>query len=205
MKTKKELIQKLIDEEVLKTEKIIDSFRFIDRANFVLDKYAPDVYEDYPLSIGEGQTISQPYTVAFMLELLEPQEGENILDVGSGSGWTTALLANIVGDQGNVKGVEIISELVEFGNENIKKYNFPGATIEQAKVNYGLSEYAPYDKILVSATGDEIPEELIKQLKVGGKMVIPINDEIILLTKTSEKENRTEHFFGFNFVPLIKL
>ncbi len=133
MRSNKELVEHLIKRGVLKTPKIIEAFKKIDRKDFVKEEFLEEAYFDTPLPIGFGQTISQPYTVAFMLELLEPKEGDTVLDIGSGSGWTTALLAYIVGNKGKVIGVERIKELVEFGKKNLAKYKFKNAHIELAK------------------------------------------------------------------------
>ncbi|PIP86757.1 L-isoaspartyl protein carboxyl methyltransferase, partial [Candidatus Campbellbacteria bacterium CG22_combo_CG10-13_8_21_14_all_43_18] len=158
-----------------------------------------------PLPIGEGQTISQPTVVAFMLELLELEEGQKVLDVGSGSGWTTALIRDIVGPSGEVYGLERQPNLVEFGRANLGKFNFRKAEIFQAKEGVlGYPERGPYDRILVSAAYDEIPQELIKQLKAGGIMVAPVRDSILKISKKSEDEIEKEGFQGFYFVPLIK-
>lgn len=198
------LADQLISSGNLKTENIIDAFRSIDRKDFILPEYLGEVYEDYPLPIGHAQTISQPSTVAFMLELLRPKEGEKILDVGSGSGWATTLLAHIVGEKGNVYGVEIIPELVKFGGENLEKYSFSHASIEEAGTVFGLPEKAPFDKILVSASAAEMPKELINQLKVGGLLVVPVGTQMIRLEKLSDKKFDTQYFEGFAFVPLVK-
>lgn len=199
---KGELIHKLIGGGMLKTPRIIDAFKKIDRADFVPDEYKDEAYGDYPLPIGYGQTISQPSTVAFMLELLQPEEGNKILDVGSGSGWTTALLAQIVGSSGRVWGLELVPELVEFGRKNLGKYNFSWAEIHQAGAELGLPQEAPFDRILVSAAGEEMPPELISQLKAGGRLVIPIQNSVWKVDKISEKEIAKEEFPGFIFVPL---
>jgi len=206
--TKKGLVNKLTDEGVLKTKRIIQAFLEIDRVDFVPEEYRSEAYDDYPLPIERGQTISQPSTVAFMLELLRPAESDKILDVGSGSGWTTALLAQIVGPEGRVWGVELISELVKFGSENLAKYNFPHAGIQQAGDVLGLPEEAPFDKILVSATGEKMPQALINQLKVGGRLVVPIQDSawtmdsVWKVDKVSKTEIDKIEFPGFAFVPL---
>lgn len=180
-----------------RTPRIIEAFRAIDRKDFVATEYWDEAYADHPLPIGHGQTISQPYTVAYMLELLRPERGDRVLDVGSGSGWTTALLANIVGPDGRVWGTEIIPELVEFGRANLIKYNFKNATIERA-AGLGLPEHAPYDKILVSASADELPGEFMNQLAPDGTMVIPIKTSVWKITHTEREEHP-----GFAFVPLI--
>lgn len=203
--TKEELIKWLREEtKVFRNPAIEDAFLRVDRADFVPEDYKAEAYEDYALPLGFEQTISQPTTVAFMLELLEPKKGDWILDVGSGSGFTTALLAEIVGKTGKVVGVEIIPGLVEFGQTNLAKYKLPQAKIVSGKdLEIGFQEEAPYDRILVSAEAELISEELLNQLKVGGIMVIPVNRELVQIRKISESEIETEEFPGFSFVPLI--
>ena len=201
--THKELVDNLIKRGNLKTPEIIKAFRNVDRHDFVLPEHADDSYGDYPLSIGEEQTISQPSTVAFMFELLQPKEGDIILDVGSGSGWTLALLSEIVGARGFVYGVELVPELVNFGRDNLITYGFNNTEIYQASSGVlGLPEQGPYDKILVSAAGYDLPEELVEQLKIRGRMVIPVNDSIFKIDKTSDENIKEERYQGFAFVPL---
>lgn len=197
------LVQELIISGILRTPEIIAAFLATDRKNFTLLEYQNEAYEDYPLPIGEGQTISQPTTVAFMLELLAPKRGEKILDVGSGSGWTTALLAHIVGPSGNIVGVERIPRLVRFGQENLAHCDLPQAHIVQADTALGFPEEAPFDRILVSAASDALPQELVAQLKEGGVMIVPIRDAIWHIVKKEHAETETTHYPGFAFVPLI--
>jgi len=179
------------------------AFRNIDRKDFVPEEYLDQACGDYPLPIGFGQTISQPSTVAFMFELLNPKEGDKVLDVGSGSGWTTALLADIVGEKGRVFGVELVLELVELGRKNLSKYDkYLNAQIYLAGKHLGLPGKAPFDRILVSASGEEIPEELIKQLKVGGVMVVPVLNSVWKIKRVSESGVEKEEYPGFVFVPL---
>ena len=178
-------------------------FKKINRADFVREDYQAEADENHPLPIGYGQTISQPFTVSFMLELLSPQEGDKVLDVGCGSGWTTALLANLVGKTGKVFGVEIIPELVEFGRKNLAKYNFPNAEIVQAGAELGLPSEAPFDRILVSAAAEEIPETLLRQLKAPGVMVLPVKNVIVQIKKDATGEISKKEFPGFAFVPLV--
>ena len=199
-----QLVKELIARRALKTRSIISAFRRTDRQKFVRPETAAEAYGDYPLPIGFGQTISQPYTVAFMLELLEPRQGEKILDVGSGSGWTTALLAHIVGEKGKVFGVEIVPELVAFGQENLKKNKLPQAEIRQAGEIFGLPEEAPFDRILVSAASSKVvPPELLTQLKAGGTMIIPLGNSIMRLRKTAAGKTEVEEFPCVVFVPLV--
>ena len=202
MKSNDELIRHLINTDVLRSSNIIDAFSNIDRIDFVFDPQVLDVYEDYPLQIGYGQTISQPTTVAMMMEMLGVKKGQKILDIGSGSGWTTALLANIVGSSGTVTGVERVSSLVEFGNHNLEKYKFANAKIIQAKGEIGIPN-EKFDRILVSAAADKFPSELSKQLYTGGKLVIPVRNSIYELTKKEDGELDGVEHYGFTFVPLI--
>lgn len=188
---------------ILRTTAMEEAFRVIDRKDFVRPDYVSEAYEDYPLPIGEGQTISQPTTVVFMLELLDPKPGEKILDVGSGSGWTTALLAKLVGPSGKVFGVEKIPDLVSFGQKNLEKYSLKDTSIVKAGKDLGLPNEAPFDKIMVSAAAEKLPTKLVNQLKPGGIMVIPIRDSICKVTKRPDSSLEKKSYPGFMFVPLV--
>jgi len=208
------LIDSLIEEGWLKTQRIIGAFRKIKRIDFLPEDIKDLAELNEALPIGFGQTISQPLVVAFMIELLNPKPGEKILDVGSGSGWTTALLAEIVGEKGKVIAIEIIPELMEFGKKNVEKYNF----IEKGVVEFicadGSKGYPKaasrpelaewFDKILASASAREIPKAWKEQLKIGGRIVTPIGTSIWLFVKKSEKEFEEIEYPGFVFVPLIE-
>ena len=162
--------------------------------------------ENEALPIGYGQTISQPLVVAFMLELLEPKEGEKILDIGSGSGWTTALLSEIVGQKGKVIAVELVPELKAFGEKNVMKYNFVEKGIAEficADGSKGYEKEAPFDKILASATALKVYQSWKEQLKTGGKIVVPMGSSIWEFTKKSENDFIEKEHPGFVFVPLI--
>ena len=200
-------LDELIQRDWLKTENIIEAFKEIKREDFLPEdiKHLADLNEALP--IGWGQTISQPLTVAFMLELLKPEKGDKVLDLGSGSGWTTALLAHIVGGEGRVIAIEIIPELKEFGEKNVSKYNF----IKKGVVEFictdgskGFEKEAPFDKILASATAREIPKSWKEQLKIGGRIVTPVGSSVWLFVKKSETEFEETEYPGFVFVPLIE-
>ena len=197
-----DLVNHLVSKGTLKSTSIIEAFRNIDRADFVLDSTVSDVYEDYPLQIGYQQTISQPTTVAMMLEMLSPEEGDNILDIGSGSGWTTALLSFLVGDGGSVIGLERVDSLVKFGSANLKKYGFKNSKIVQAEDELGIVG-EKFDRILVSAAASEFPYILVEQLKIGGKLVIPVKNSIYEVTKKEDAKIESIEHYGFRFVPLI--
>ena len=203
-----QLVNNLIKEGYLKTDSIIDAFSEIERIEFVPEELELQAEANVALPIGYGQTISQPMTVALMLELLAPESGQKILDVGSGSGWITALLAHIVGEKGKVIGIEIVTELLEMGKRNNEKYSFVTKGIAEfynANGSKGFPEQAPFDRIIVSASAQEVPEPLKQQLKVGGKMVIPVRNSLWYLEKRGEDDFHKEEFPGFVFVPLVVL
>lgn len=202
---KNRLIEQLIKEGYLKSPRIIEAFKKIRRADFVSenDKGFADEY-NAPLSIGSGQTISQPLTVAFMLELLQPKKGDRILDVGFGSGWQTALLCRIAGKDGFVYAVERIPKLKEFGESNVKKYRFKNVEFVCGDGSVGLPDKAPFDKIIAAASADKIPSAWKKQLKIGGRLAAPVKNSIWLLVKKGENDFEEKEYPGFIFVPLIK-
>lgn len=201
-----DLIDSLIRDKWLKTPEIIGAFRKIKREDFLPADLKNLSEANEALPIGYGQTISQPLTVAFMLELLSPEEGDKILDIGSGSGWTSALLAEIVGEKGKVFAIEVVKELKEFGEKNVAKYSFVKKGIVNFVLGDGSSGYkkeAPYDNILAGASGADLPPAWKSQLKVGGRMVCPIKNSIWLFVKRSEDKFEETEYPGFAFVPLI--
>lgn len=203
MESMQTLISAMVVAGVLKTKRIIDAFNTVDRKYFVPTSLREYMYQDRPLPIGSDQTISQPSTVAFMLEQLAPQEGDEVLDIGTGSGWTTSLLCYIVGKSGSVTGVERVDALVEQGSANLSKFSFADhCHIQKAGDALGMPG-KHFDRILVSASAEEIPETLFDQLKVGGVLVVPVQNSIFKFTKISPTEIQREEFPGFVFVPLI--
>ena len=197
-----DLVQKLINDRRLKTPTIIKAFKKIDRADFVGQKNQDYAYFDEALPIGHGQTISQPTTVAIMLELLQPKSGDKVLDIGFGSGWTTALLAEIVGPKGKVYAIEIIKEIFEFGEANLKKLHLRNVVSIHGDGSKGLPEKAPFDHILASAAAGQIPQTLKEQLVIGGILVLPVGESIFRLVKKYESEFETEEYPFFAFVPM---
>ena len=171
----------------------------IDRRDFLPESARRHALADAPISIGHGQTNSQPTTVDNMLELLDARPGHRVLDVGSGSAWSTARLAEIVGPSGRVFGVERVPELVEFGRDNLAKYDFPWASIHQAGNVLGLPDEAPFDRILVSAMAEQLPQELVAQLTPEGVMVIPVAGRML---RVGAAGGATAHG-DYLFVPLI--
>ena len=208
-----DLIENLIVSGYLKTPRIIEAFKRIKRRDFLPKNLADRETRaelDEAIPIGFGQTISQPAVVAFMLELLDPQPGQKILDIGFGSGWTTALLAHIVsagGAAGKVVAIERIAALTIFGKANISRYNFINRMVARCITSDGTRGYwpnAPYDRILASAASSSIPKTWIKQLKAGGIIVAPQKNAIVKITKFSSDKIIQEQFEGFVFVPLVQ-
>jgi protein-L-isoaspartate(D-aspartate) O-methyltransferase len=180
------------------------AFQQVDRLDFIPRDMSYLAAIDGPLPIGFGQTISQPSTVRLMLEWLDVQPGDKVLDIGSGSGWSSALLAHIVGLKGKVLAVERIPALVLLGRKNCQKAGVSNVEFYHAGNDYGLSEHAPYDRILVSAAADHLPETLINQLKINGKLVIPFKHDILEIVRTGTNGYTSQSHHGFVFVPLIK-
>ena len=213
------LIDSLIQRGYLKTPRIIEAFKKIKREDF-LPSGSEDLAEiDEAMPIGFGQTISQPLVVAFMLELLQPEPGDKILDVGSGFGWTTGLLSEIVGEKGKVIAVELVPELKEFGEKNVARYNFiekgiaeficadgsKGYPVEEDKSSSSpFANARVFDKILASAAAVRLPQAWKEQLKVNGRIVVPINSSIWRFIKIGDSMFREEEYSGFLFVPLIE-
>lgn len=202
------LIQNLIDEGYLKTVRIINAFKKIKRRDFLPDDIKEEASLNIPLPTSHGQTISQPLTVAFMLEQLSPKRGDVILDVGSGSGWQTALLAEIVGDQGKIYAIERIPELARFGEANVNKYKFKNVIFAHGDGTKKCKYFKPpFDKIIVAAAAEiGVPDIYLKQLKVGGRLVIPVGkyeQDMVVIDKVGTNDYQEKRHPGFQFVPLV--
>ena len=213
------LIDSLIEEGWLKTPRIIEAFKKIKRIDFMPEDMKGLAELNEALPIGYGQTISQPLVVAFMIELLNPSPKDKILDVGSGSGWTSALLGELVGEKGRIIAMDIVPELVEFAKKNVLRYNFVEKGIVEFICADGSKGYPNissrpelregFDKILCSAAVQkELPEPWKKQLRVGGRIVTSIGSSIWLFEKNPSDNGRdkfkSKEYPGFAFVPLIE-
>lgn len=190
----------------MRNDLLIEAFATIGREEFVPEALAHNAEVDIPLPIGYGQVVAQPTVVAFSLELLDIQKGHTVLEVGSGSGWVTAILSYMVGKEGAVTGLEIIPDLYALGKENIAKFT----VLKERKIElynedglHGFAPNAPYDRILAGVDVAEIPEALKSQLSDGGKMVMSLRGSIWLIEK-EKGELHMEEYRGFSFAPSVK-
>jgi protein-L-isoaspartate(D-aspartate) O-methyltransferase len=187
-------------------QRVEKAFEATPRAGFLPRRQRRFAGLDRPLEIGHGQTNSQPTTVRHLLTLLDVPVGARVLDVGCGSGWTTVLLARLVGPSGMVIGVELLPDLVTFGRANLARHPVPWARIEAARSDVlGLPEEAPYDRILVSAEAEHVPDALVAQLAPHGLMVVPVTGRLCTVRRPADwprQEADVVPHGHYAFVPL---
>jgi protein-L-isoaspartate(D-aspartate) O-methyltransferase len=176
----------------------------VPRHAFVPPEQQANAYENRPLPIGHGQTISQPYIVALMTDLLKPRAGDKVLEIGTGSGYQAAVLAGLVRQ---VDTIEIIQELAGSAKERLQQQGYDNVTVRRADGYYGWPERAPYDGIVVTAAAGQIPPPLVRQLKPGGRMVIPVGSrfmvqQMVLVNKAADGTITTKQLMPVMFVPL---
>jgi protein-L-isoaspartate(D-aspartate) O-methyltransferase len=185
---------------------ILDAFSKVPREDFIPAQLKSRAYEDTALPIGKSQTISQPYTIAVMLSLLELQKSQKVLEVGSGCGYVLALLSELVRDKGQVFGIEIIKELAEKSKQNLK--NYKNVKVYNKNGADGLKEKAPFSKILISAGCREIPKKLLSQLKNNGILVAPVGpsyeQSLVAIQKKKNKFIIKKKIPGFIFVRFVE-
>jgi protein-L-isoaspartate(D-aspartate) O-methyltransferase len=187
-------------------EDVIAALGAVPRHRFVPAEWLQQAYENHPLPLGHGQTISQPYIVALMTEAAEVDADDRVLEIGAGSGYQAAVLAEIVE---HVFTVEIIGALAERAEATLAELDYENVTVRHADGYFGWEEEAPFDAILVTAAPDHIPQPLVAQLEVGGHMIIPVGpvggyQTLWRVTKVSEEEVRTEDLGGVLFVPFTR-
>ena len=197
---------RLIDRQVLNA-RVMDALRKVPRHAFVPEPLQDSAYSNDPLPIGYGQTISQPYIVAVMTDLIRPQAEDVVLEVGTGSGYQAAILAELVRQ---VYSIEIVDELATAACERLRQLGYENIEVRSGNGHFGWPEHAPYDAIVVTAAANEIPPRLIEQLKPGGRLVMPVGtryfgQDLVLLQK--DEQGRVEQKKGVpvTFVPLTGL
>jgi len=186
------------------SRQILGAFSKVNREDFVLPSLTERAYEDIALPIGYGQTISQPYTIATMLELLSLKKGQKVLEIGSGCGYVLALLSEIIGKKGEVFGVEIVKELVEKSRDNLKDYDIK---VYNKNGVDGLEEESLFDRILISAGCKDVPEKILAQLKEDGILVAPVGSKyeqtLTVYKRKGDKIKVVEEIPGFVFVRFV--
>src|SRR3989344_365552 len=202
--TNKQLVTRLKDQGAITRKDVENAFLAADRALFVPREFQAHAYEDHPLAIGNGQTISQPSLVAQMIELADARAGQNILEIGTGSGWKTALLAEIVGKQGKIYSVEYDRDLHEQAKHRFAKYD--NVLLFLGDGSLGWPKHAPYDRIIAKCACPAIPKPWIEQLRTGGKILAPVGprdiQSLALIEKTKHGVKQKDLRISVVFVPL---
>lgn len=202
------LVNNLKEREYIKTTKIEEAFLNVPRENFIPSKVEKRAYADKPLPIGQGQTISAPSMIAIMLEVLDLKKDQKILEIGTGSGYNAALLAEIIGPDGIVYTVERLEKVAEVGRKNLENEGYENVEVVVEDGTKGYEERSPYDRILVTACAPKIPDSLVSQIDKSGKIAIPSGKHYMSqILKLVEKDNEgnvniTDHG-GCSFVPLV--
>lgn len=201
---REEMVRWQIAQRGVKDQTVLAALRRVPRHAFVLPVHLGVAYADTPLPIGYGQTISQPYIVGYMTELLELESGDRVLEVGTGSGYQAAILAEIVRE---TVSIEIIRPLAETAAARLQALGYANITVLHGDGYYGHEARAPYDAIIVTAAATHVPPPLIKQLKPGGRMAIPVGDtawtqNLLLVEKADDGGITTRNLLAVRFVPL---
>ena len=200
-----EMVRRQIEARGILDPIILDAFREVPREEFVAEEYRHWAYDDNPLPIEAGQTISQPYIVALMIEAGGIKPGDKVLEVGAGSGYAAAVMSRIAR---KVFGIERQSELVRVACDRLSRLGYDNVTIVEGDGTRGHPSEAPFDAILAAASGSHVPRPLIDQLSAGGRLVMPIGDlgwvqELVKVTKLADGTTEQENLGGVRFVPLI--
>jgi protein-L-isoaspartate(D-aspartate) O-methyltransferase len=187
-------------------EAVIEAMSAVPRHAFVPEEYLSAAYNNHPLPIGYGQTISQPYIVALMTESAGVSQGDRVLEIGTGSGYQAAILAQLVD---HVYTIEIIEPLADRAEAVLAELGYDNVTVRRADGYFGWQEHAPFDAIVVTAAPDHIPQPLVEQLKIGGRMIIPVGpvggfQTLWLVTRTSEEDVQTRNLGSVRFVPFTR-
>lgn len=204
-KSRKQMVKRQIAARGVTSKKVLDAMRKVPRERFLPKGEGAFAYDDSPLPIGEGQTISQPYIVAYMVEALGLEGGEKVLEIGTGSGYAAAILAEIAAE---VYTMERIEGLAAMASAVLDELGYTNVHVRHDDGTLGWPEQAPFDGIVVAAAAPEVPETLKQQLKTGGRLVIPVGDSrwyqsLVRVTRLDEADFETEDLMAVRFVPLI--
>src|SRR5512134_616325 len=199
------MVTEQIEARGIRDPRVLDAMRSVPRHEFVPAARREDAYADRPLPIGEGQTISQPYIVALMTELLELEPGDKVLEVGTGSGYQAAVASHLAD---SVFTIEILPDLAEQATRRLRELGYRDVVVMEGDGYYGWPEHAPFDAIIVTAAAGHIPPPLIQQLVAGGRMVIPVGgqfqvQQLVLLEKQFDGSVTTRSLLPVSFVPLV--
>jgi len=204
---RRRLVERLVEEGVVRSRAVAEALMRVPREEFLPPQVREYAYSDMPLPIGYGQTISAPHMVAMMCEYAELEEGMYVLEVGTGSGYHAAVIAEIVGPEGHVYSVERIPELAMFAKRNLERTGYgERVTIIIGDGSRGFEPAAPYDAIIVTAAAPSIPRPLVEQLRVGGRLVIPVGpryEQVLYVCTRTEKGVVVEKTVPCVFVPLV--
>lgn len=205
VKTREQMVKQQIENRGIKDQLTLEAMKKVPRHKFVPPNLLDRAYDDGPLPIGYGQTISQPYIVAYMTEVINPKPEQKILEIGTGSGYQAAVLSEIVD---SVYTIEIITELYSSSNKRLKELGYKNVICKNADGYYGWKQAAPFDAIVVTAAAEHIPPPLIEQLKDGGKMIIPVGspflNQTLILVEKHGKEITTTSLLPVRFVPFTR-
>lgn len=200
-----QMVQNQIRGRDITHQPTLDALSRVPRHLFVRDEYRDRAYHDRPLPIGHGQTISQPYIVALMTQLVAPASGDRVLEIGTGSGYQAAVLAEILD---HVFTIEIVEPLYQWGSANLRSAGYDQVQVKHADGYFGWEEYAPFDAIVVTAAASSIPPPLIEQLADGGRMIIPVGSpfrtQVLTLVRRENGRITTEQILPVRFVPFVR-
>ena len=203
--SREHMVRKQVEERGIINKPTLTSMKKVPRHKFVPLNLIDRAYSDSPLPIGYGQTISQPYIVAFMTAAINPKVGQKVLEIGTGSGYQAAILSEIVDE---VYTIEIITELYNSANKRLRELEFKNVFCKNADGYFGWEEFAPFDAIVVTAAAEYIPPPLIDQLKDGGKMIIPVGSpfltQTLILVEKKDEEITTTSLLPVRFVPFTR-
>lgn len=190
----------------IRDEAVLRAMRLTPRHLFTPERYRDQAYQDHPLPIGYGQTISQPYIVAYMSERLGVRPGDRVLEIGTGSGYQAAILSQLVGE---VYTIEIVPELARSSAETLRRLGYKNVTVREGDGYRGWPEKAPFDRIMLTACPPELPKTLVEQLKPGGRLIGPVgrtvlSQNIVVVDKDEKGETTVRTVLPVRFVPMVK-